>query len=799
MPRQFINNLPQDSRLGDSLYTAINKINSMTLELYDADSSFQSEIEQINALINDGLNTLDHKHTINQITGLQTALNNKVSTNTFNTNILAINAAIQVINDTLSQIIDILNTKVEEAPFSGITYGRKDGTWVEISGGTSNLNLQQVTDNGNTTSNQLNLIFNETNGIVLSPQDGSSVIQIANDAGIGFWYPNELFLSYNTAQATYNTEFISLLNPSLQPYISLAGPNGGVNIKTDLLNNPSSGYDIQFPDKTGSTYTFATTEDIIGAQDLQSVLTQGAYANLGFQIYSGFETLSVGYNQIQFNNNNGLGTYTSNNISLYAVEPTISLANGNNGIVTFRIDNVVNDYVLQAPNKVDGTYTIATTEDLINLPLTQKGDLLTRTSTTNERLPVGLDTQVLIADSSTSTGLRWGSNTTPPANGYYGSFYDLTNQTATTINTPYAIKLSNTSLSNGISIVNNSRITISNTGIYNIQFSAQFYRTNTGTDVIDIWLRKNGVDVPDTNTQVVMTGGIIASQIVPAWNFVVNAIGGDYFELMWATPDTHVELLYSPSQSTPFIRPAIPSVILTVTQQSGIMSGTGITAINSLTNSVQTIVTGNTGSDFNIISSGSTHTFNLPTASATNRGALSQTDWSRFNDETSFTVISDGYPSSGFTGGTSSTRTLVKSYKIPANTFSSGDTGKITAYYGKTGTSTIFNLQVDINTANTLTGAVSIGRSSNGGATTTHSVYDRVINFSSSTSMRIFNATNFAPSDIGGQVGTPFSTITFNTAVDNWIFFSIIPNTGGTSDLMWVEKVLITRNKNKIT
>jgi hypothetical protein len=58
---------------------------------------------------------------------------------------------------------------------------------------------------------------------------------------------------------------------------------------------------------------------------------------------------------------------------------------------------------------------------------------------------------------------------------------------------------------------------------------------------------------------------------------------------------------------------------------------TGINAINGLTSQVQNLATGTAGSDFAINSTGSTHTFNLPTASAANRGALSSADWSTFN------------------------------------------------------------------------------------------------------------------------------------------------------------------------
>jgi len=64
---------------------------------------------------------------------------------------------------------------------------------------------------------------------------------------------------------------------------------------------------------------------------------------------------------------------------------------------------------------------------------------------------------------------------------------------------------------------------------------------------------------------------------------------------------------------------------------------TGLTALNGLTAQVQNLAVGTSGTDFAISSVSSTHTFNLPTASATNRGALSTTDWSAFNAKASYT------------------------------------------------------------------------------------------------------------------------------------------------------------------
>ena len=77
----------------------------------------------------------------------------------------------------------------------------------------------------------------------------------------------------------------------------------------------------------------------------------------------------------------------------------------------------------------------------------------------------------------------------------------------------------------------------------------------------------------------------------------------------------------------------------------------GILRINGLNASSQTLTTGTSGTDFNISSTSSTHTFNIPTASSTNRGLLSSTDWSTFNSKQNAITLT--------TTGSSGSSTLV--------------------------------------------------------------------------------------------------------------------------------------------
>lgn len=155
----------------------------------------------------------------------------------------------------------------------------------------------------------------------------------------------------------------------------------------------------------------------------------------------------------------------------------------------------------------------------------------------------------------------------PPTQNLYGSYFDTTIQQALVINTPYVMRLNTVDVQNGIQLLAGSQIKVFNTGVYNLQFSAQLFRTGGGNAAsIDIWIRKNGVtDIPSSATKVDIQSNSIF--LVAAWNWFVSLNAGEYVEIMWSVTDNRIQLQSAPANLVvPF--PAIPSLITTISKVS---------------------------------------------------------------------------------------------------------------------------------------------------------------------------------------------------------------------------------------
>jgi hypothetical protein len=309
-------------------------------------------------------------------------------------------------------------------------------------------------------------------------------------------------------------------------------------------------------------------------------------------------------------------------------------------------------------------------------------------------------------------------------------------------------------------------------------------------------LRKNGVDIPDTAGKVVLTGSANASPIVAAWNYLLDLVGGDYVQLMWSTTNNNA-IIFAEGPVAP--HPGVPSSILTVTQQAGIMAGTGITAINSLTGAVQTIGTGTTGTDFAVVSSGTSHTFNLPTASASNRGALSTADWSTFNGKfntpsgtTSEYVRGDGtlatFPTlpvvfksvTDSTGYIGIANTVVFTQLIPANTFAIGDVIRVNYRTRKIGGVSAQTIRIYANTTANISGSPILVATYLGGPSFLYNQMLRHMAIKASTNnTEVFTASGTGnASDYGSLTG--MTTCAINWTVNQYFVFTI--QNAGASD-----------------
>lgn len=143
----------------------------------------------------------------------------------------------------------------------------------------------------------------------------------------------------------------------------------------------------------------------------------------------------------------------------------------------------------------------------------------------------------------------------------YGTFFNTTTQTPAAINTAYPITFDSTAEAYGISLgVDTSQLTVTRSGVYNFQFSLQLDHTGGGAVLFYFWFRKNGVDIPNSATKVVVTGP--NAETVAAWNYLITMRAGDYFQLIWSANSTDARILAEPA-SPPV--PAIPSAIMTVT------------------------------------------------------------------------------------------------------------------------------------------------------------------------------------------------------------------------------------------
>ena len=153
----------------------------------------------------------------------------------------------------------------------------------------------------------------------------------------------------------------------------------------------------------------------------------------------------------------------------------------------------------------------------------------------------------------------------------YGAFQDSTDQTAASTTVAYPMTFNTTDYSNGVYLSNSSRLNVRNAGVYNLQFSAQLENQDNAQHTVDIWFRKNGTNIANSNSQFTVPARKSASifgHVIAALNFFVELAANDYVEIVWRAEDTLVSIEQTAAQTSP-TRPATPSIIATMQAISG--------------------------------------------------------------------------------------------------------------------------------------------------------------------------------------------------------------------------------------
>ena len=151
-------------------------------------------------------------------------------------------------------------------------------------------------------------------------------------------------------------------------------------------------------------------------------------------------------------------------------------------------------------------------------------------------------------------------------NSPYGAFQDSTDQTAANTTTAYAVTFDTTDFSNGVTLSDSSRLNVAQSGIYNLQFSIQFKNTTNDTQDVDVWFRKNGTNIDNSNSRFGLgprKSSGDPSHVIATLNFFVSLAANDYVQIMWRPSDVGVSIEHFAADTSP-TRPAIPSVIATL-------------------------------------------------------------------------------------------------------------------------------------------------------------------------------------------------------------------------------------------
>ena len=229
----------------------------------------------------------------------------------------------------------------------------------------------------------------------------------------------------------------------------------------------------------------------------------------------------------------------------------------------------------------------------------------------------------------------------------------------------------------------------------------------------------------------------------------------------------------APLSGTGFVKIAGTTIIYDNSTYYLASNPSGYTSNLGTVTLVAAIILGTSGTDLSSTVSNSTTTpiitLNVPTASVTNRGVLSSTDWNKFNNSVRF-IIKDQVASSMVTG---IGETVTGTYFVAANTLSLTDALKITSFLAeKTGILGTCTMRVRTSTSSSGFSTSQLLATYTTGATELWCIMTRSGITLRGGNLRTLQTTLSRQTDVIATAGT-IAVIPFNTTIDNWIFTSL--------------------------
>jgi hypothetical protein len=321
----------------------------------------------------------------------------------------------------------------------------------------------------------------------------------------------------------------AMLNASTAANNVAVGCNAGEQLSTGSNN-------VLVGDSAGDTITTGTQNTFIGSGSGGLVATTSE-GNTGV----GFSALGQGVTSGAYNV--ALGNSAGQNVTSGAINTLVGYSAGS-AITTGGSNTIIGRYAGTAA--LSNNVVLSDGAGTIRFQSNASGAISLGTGGS-----YGTAGQILVSGGS-GAAPTWTSSGTAAAN--YGSFVRTTTQTNTGGASGNAVSYDTTSSANNFSIVSGSRITAAVAGTYQILASLQVQKTDAGTDDINFWVKKNGVNEPNSAYNLTLQGSNAAQ--LGYINWVVTLAAGEYVELWWYSADANARLLADPAVA-PY--PAVPA------------------------------------------------------------------------------------------------------------------------------------------------------------------------------------------------------------------------------------------------